>query len=77
MGFNRHDISRDACMLTSGKFVKKGYDWWWHSFTGVNAVTGEKKAFSSSSYVIPRLVRISRCSASCPRTREPRRVRRI
>jgi hypothetical protein len=45
MGFNRHDISRDACMLTSGKFVKKGYDWWWHSFTGVNAVTGEKKAF--------------------------------
>ncbi len=31
-------------MLT-GPFRWKGYDWWWHSFTGVNEETGEEKAF--------------------------------
>ncbi|MCF0206204.1 MAG: hypothetical protein HUK15_02140, partial [Bacteroidales bacterium] len=35
---------RNAYMLT-GSFARKGYDWWWHSFTGVNAQTGESKAF--------------------------------
>lgn len=42
--FNKHDVSRDACQLF-GKQAKCGYDWWWHSFTGHNAVTGEEKAF--------------------------------
>ncbi|MCQ2505770.1 MAG: hypothetical protein MJ113_01165 [Lachnospiraceae bacterium] len=39
----KHDLNRNACMLT-GKFRRKGYDWWWHSFTGVNRETGEEKA---------------------------------
>jgi hypothetical protein len=39
-----HDISRDRFMLT-GSFAKQGYDWWWHSFTGHHARTGERRAF--------------------------------
>ena len=42
--FNKHDISRNEWMLT-GKFAKCGYDWWWHSFTGINEKTKEEKAF--------------------------------
>ena len=42
--FNKHDISLDACMLR-GPLRKKGYDWWWHSFTAQDAQTGEDKAF--------------------------------
>ena len=42
--FNTHDISRNACQLF-GKQATCGYDWWWHSFTGHHAVTGEEKAF--------------------------------
>ena len=42
--FNKHDIRRDAFMLT-GSFRKKGYDWWWHSFTGKNRRTGEERQF--------------------------------
>lgn len=44
MKFDKHDIRRDQCMLT-GSFKKKGYDWWWHSFTGRNVETGEEKPF--------------------------------
>ena len=42
--FNKHDISRNAMMLT-GSFGSEGYDWWWHSFTAINQSTGEEKAF--------------------------------
>lgn len=42
--FNKHDITRNACMLTKGQ-ANFGYDWWWHSFTGRHAVTGEQKPF--------------------------------
>ena len=42
--FNKHDISRDACQLF-GVQAHKGYDWWWHSFTGYDEVTGEAKPF--------------------------------
>ncbi|MGI6256246.1 MAG: tocopherol cyclase family protein [Acutalibacter sp.] len=41
---NKSDITRDYCML-KGPLAKKGYDWWWHSFTAQNAVTGESKSF--------------------------------
>ena len=41
---NKSDISRDACQLY-GMQAKLGYDWWWHSFTGINEKTGEEKAF--------------------------------
>ena len=42
--FDHHDISRDACMLR-GALRRKGYDWWWHSFTAVDVQTGQEKAF--------------------------------
>ena len=41
---NISDLTRDAWMLR-GPLSKKGYDWWWHSFTAENAETGEKKPF--------------------------------
>lgn len=42
--FNKHDLTRNECMLT-GSFATCGYDWWWHSFTAVNELTGEEKPF--------------------------------
>lgn len=41
---SKHDISRNACQLFGGQ-AKRGYDWWWHSFTGRHAVTGAEKPF--------------------------------
>jgi len=38
------EIRRDAFML-HGPLARQGYDWWWHSFTGHDAETGEEKAF--------------------------------
>ena len=42
--FNKKDIRRDECQLF-GKQAKKGYDWWWHSFTAINEKTGEERPF--------------------------------
>jgi len=42
--FNEHDITRNAFML-HGPLARKGYDWWWHSFTAVDHETGEEKPF--------------------------------
>ncbi len=42
--FNTHDLRRNAFML-DGKFKRRGYDWWWHSFTAVDDVTGEEVPF--------------------------------
>ena len=41
---SKHDIKRNACQLF-GRQAKCGYDWWWHSFTAQNAVTGEDQPF--------------------------------
>ena len=48
--FNRKDDRRDECMLVRG-FSRCGYDWWWHSFTGRNAKTGEEKPFFIEFFV--------------------------
>lgn len=42
--FNKSDKKRNAFML-NGSFADEGYDWWWHSFTGVDDETGEEKTF--------------------------------
>ena len=42
--FNKSDLHRNQFML-NGKFMRKGYDWWWHSFTAVDEETGEEKPF--------------------------------
>ena len=31
--------------MLDGIFAEEGYDWWWHSFTGISEKTGEEKAF--------------------------------
>lgn len=41
---NKSDLKRNAFMLTGG-LAECGYDWWWHSFTGHHAKTGEEKSF--------------------------------
>ena len=40
--FNRHSKRRDAFML-HGPLAHQGYDWWWHSFTAQDALTGENE----------------------------------
>jgi tocopherol cyclase len=44
-------MSKSAYKL-KGRLAKKGYDWWWHSFTGKDAVTGELKPFFIEYYAI-------------------------
>ncbi|MCD8154402.1 MAG: hypothetical protein LUF78_06935 [Clostridiales bacterium] len=51
MGFEKKDAAKNEYMLT-GSFKKKGYDWWWHSFTAINEVTGEEKAFFIEFFTI-------------------------
>ena len=48
--FNKHCIKRNACQLFGGQ-AKKGYDWWWHSFTARHAETNEKKPFFIEFFV--------------------------
>jgi len=42
--FNTSDTSRNLLQLFGGQ-ARKGYDWWWHSFTARDAETGECKPF--------------------------------
>jgi len=51
MMFNKKDPKRQQCMLT-GRFRKKGYDWWWHSFTAINKETKEEKVFFAEFFLI-------------------------
>lgn len=48
---NKHDLSRNLYML-KGPLASHGYDWWWHSFTGFHAVTGEEKSFFIEYFII-------------------------
>ncbi|SFD08518.1 Tocopherol cyclase [Butyrivibrio sp. YAB3001] len=41
---NISDKQRNHFMLR-GPLSKRGYDWWWHSFTAEDAETGEEKPF--------------------------------
>lgn len=41
---NVHDLSKNQYMLT-GSLRKKGYDWWWHSFTAYHEKTGAARPF--------------------------------
>lgn len=44
-------LGRNLFML-KGRYARRGYDWWWHSFTGINAITGEEKAFFIEYFAI-------------------------
>ena len=44
MNINTQDARRDQYMLT-GSFARRGYDWWWHSFTAVRNSDGAEVPF--------------------------------
>ncbi len=48
---NKKELKKNLYML-NGSFAKKGYDWWWHSFTGVNEITKEEKPFYVEYFII-------------------------
>lgn len=67
---NKHDLSRDQYMLT-GPLSKKGYDWWWHSFTAVNRKTGAEKPFYIEFFIInPTLSRLSPILGQDPKNKK-------
>lgn len=41
---NKSDVTRNYCML-QGALAKKGYDWWWHSFTAYHKESRQPKTF--------------------------------
>ncbi|MNB78611.1 hypothetical protein D3C75_253170 [compost metagenome] len=49
---NKQDSSRNMYMLKKNPLASKGYDWWWHSFTGKHQETGEEKAFFIEYFII-------------------------
>ncbi len=49
--FNVSDQYKNAYML-KGRLARNGYDWWWHSFTGRDAETGEEKGFFVEYFMI-------------------------
>lgn len=51
---NKSNKSRNAYML-QGPLATKGYDWWWHSFTGVNRTTGKIMLVVSMENMINKL----------------------
>ena len=68
--FNHHDITRNAFML-HGPLAYQGYDWWWHSFTAQDAITGEDKPFFIEFFVCnPALAKNTPVFGQLPSNRE-------
>ena len=51
-GFMLHKDLGKPFGIKRNSLHKKGYDWWWHSFTAVNQLTGEEQPFFIEYYVI-------------------------
>lgn len=49
--FNKKDKVRNRCMLVGGQ-AKRGYDWWWHSFTAKDEITHEEKPFFIEFFLV-------------------------
>ena len=49
--FNKSDLKRDLPQLYGGQ-AKKGYDWWWHSFTAIKEDTNEEVPFFIEYFLI-------------------------
>ena len=61
---NISDRQRNHFMLRN-KLAKRGYDWWWHSFTAEDAETGEEKPFFIEYFTCnPGLAGTNRCWAN-------------
>lgn len=52
---NKSDWSRD-CYMLKGSLGKKGYDWWWHNFTGFDRITGEQRSFFIEYFICNPLI---------------------
>ena len=48
--FNKKDQRRNTFQLYGGQ-AKRGYDWWWHSFTAIDKETKEEKPFYIEFFV--------------------------
>lgn len=48
---NKSDLMRNLPQL-KGPLAANGYDWWWHSFTGIHVKTGEEKTFFIEYYLV-------------------------
>lgn len=46
----KNNLSRNLYML-KGPLAQRGYDWWWHNFTGYHKETGEPKSFFIEYFV--------------------------
>lgn len=42
--FNKHNFKKNQFML-NGSFKRRGYDWWWHSFTALDEFNNEVPFF--------------------------------
>ena len=49
--FNKKSKQRNRCQLFAGQ-ARKGYDWWWHSFTAYNKKTGEPRPFFLEFFLV-------------------------
>lgn len=47
----KKELKKNLYML-DGSFAYRGYDWWWHSFTAINEITKEEKAFYVEYFII-------------------------
>ncbi len=51
MGFTKKDNRRNKFMLHGG-LAQKGYDWWWHSFTGISRKDNSERQFFVEYFLI-------------------------
>jgi hypothetical protein len=51
MKFTKVDLAKDEYML-KGSYKTNGYDWWWHSFTGRDKLTGQEKPFYIEFFIV-------------------------
>ena len=66
---NKSDLRRNLYML-KGPLATRGYDWWWHNFTGYSRKTGEEKTFFIEYYICnPALSRNTPILGQLPRNR--------
>lgn len=75
MAISRENRRKNLYMLR-GLGRKNSYDWWWHSFTGYNKISGEQKSFFIEYFVInpavsPRTVQFGNAFSAVKKSQKP------
>ena len=75
MAISRENRRKNLYMLR-GFGRKNAYDWWWHSFTGYNKITGDPKSFFIEYFVInpaisPKLIQFGNTSSAVKKGQKP------